>query len=440
MIVRVLAMCVLGSLALAGAAKEVTFHKDVEPILQNRCQGCHRPGEAGRMPLLTYQQARPWAKAIREVVASKRMPPWYADPHYGKFENDRSLTPAEVDTLLAWSDGGAKRGNPKDAPKPRQFSDGWAIPKPDVVFEMPQDFVVPAKGTIEYHYVILPTNFTEDKWVEAFEARPGNREVVHHIIAFVREPNSRWMRDAKPGVPFVPERGRRSREGANNENPENSGVPNAELLAGYAPGLPEGILRPGQAKLVKAGSDIVLQMHYTANGKESTDRSRVGLVFAKQPPQERVLTLAAANSKFAIPPGDANYRVDSEFTLHDEAKLVDLMPHMHLRGKDFEYRLVYPDGRKETILRVPNYDFNWQLFYYLSEQKTLPKGTKIECTAHFDNSAANKANPDPSKEVKWGDQSWEEMMIGWFDLAIPAGKNPRDLFPPRKPQPRSSGE
>jgi hypothetical protein len=439
MYIRILTILALSaSLAVAGTpSKSVTFHKDVEPIMQARCQGCHRPGETAPMSFLTYQDVRPWAKAIREAVLVKKMPPWYADPHFGKFENDRSLPQKDVETLVAWADGGAKEGDPKLAPKPVTFVDGWGIGKPDVVFEMPHPFPVAASGTVEYQYIVMPTGFKEDKWVQIAEARPGNRAIVHHIIAFIREPGSKFLKDAKPGIPFVPEKKKNS-GGGNNNNDEPS--LQSELLVGFAPGMAPAFFRPGQARLVKAGSDLVIQMHYTASGTPGEDRSRIGIIFAKEPPKERVITLAAINGKFTIPAGDANYRVDSDFTVNDEIKLVDLMPHMHLRGKDFEFRAVYPGGEKETLLRVPKYDFNWQLFYYLADQKVLPKGTKIECTAHFDNSAANAANPDPKSEVKWGDQSWEEMMIGWFDVAIPVGKNPKDLFPPRKPAPARSSE
>lgn len=434
---RVLIACLALPLTALAAAPSttVTFHKDVEPILQKNCQSCHRPGEVAPMPFLTYNDVRPWAKGIKEAIAAKKMPPWPADPHFGKWENDRSLSAKDIATITAWADAGAPEGKLSDAPKPVAFTAGWMIGKPDKVIEMPLDIAVPAEGVIEYTYVVVPTGFTEDKWIQAAEARPGSRNVVHHIIAFIREPGSKFLADAKPGVAFIPKHeerrsGRREGEAALKE--EDQGAP-PELLQGYAPGLPPAVLRPGQAKLVKAGSDIIFQMHYTTNGKAAVDRSKVGVIFAKEPPKERVITMNATNSKFKIPAGDGNYKVDAGFTFGDDVKLVDLMPHMHLRGKDFEYRLVYPDGKTETLLNVPHYDFNWQLFYYLADQKVLPKGATLECTAHFDNSTVNKANPDASKEVTWGDQSWEEMMIGWFDVAIPVGKNPRSIFAAPKP-------
>jgi hypothetical protein len=419
----------------ASVPSSVTFNKDVLPVMQKRCQTCHRPGEVAPMSFLTYQEARPWAKAIREAVLTRKMPPWFADPHYGKFANDRSLSQPEIDTLVSWVDGGAKEGDPKDAPAPVQWVDGWSIGQPDRVFEMPHDFDVPAAGTIEYQYIVIPSGFTKDTWVQAAEARPGNRKLVHHIIAFVREPGSKWLSEAKPGVPFVPQEKKKDKkkdDGAKKEEEDDDNASTPELLIGFAPGLVPMTLPPGQAKLVKAGSDFVFQLHYTATGKSGTDRSRIGVIYAKEPPKERVFTANATNSKFVIPPGDPAFKVDSSITIQAPARLVDLMPHMHYRGKDFEYRLVYPTGETQTVLSVPHYDFNWQLFYYFSDPVVLPKGTRIDCTAHFDNSPNNRYNPDPKAEVRWGDQTWEEMMIGWFDVAVDANKDPADVFREKK--------
>src|SRR5690349_6428722 len=413
--------CCLSTVAFA-ATNSVTFSKDVAPILQKNCQSCHRPGEAAPFSMLTYQQARPWAKAMKQAVLERKMPPWFADPKYGHFRNDRSLAQKDVDTLVSWVDAGAPEGDPKDLPKPAEFVDGWNIGKPDIVFEMPEAFHVPASGTIEYQYVILPYKFTEDRWVQMAEVRPGNRAVVHHVIAYIRDAGSKWMRDKKPGEIFVPE------EDTKGNRPQLNG----DMLTGFAPGLPPSVLEPGQGRLIKAGSDIVLQLHYTANGHSGDDRTKVGVVFCKQPPQQRVMTLAASNNKFTIPPGDSNYRVDADFELGHEAKLSALLPHMHLRGKDFEYRLIYPTGETETILNVPHYDFGWQLWYQPVSDIVLPKGSKIACTAHYDNSPNNRNNPDPTKAVKWGDQSWEEMMIGFFDVTFPAEMDPKHLFPEKK--------
>lgn len=417
------------SVVASGATGSVTFSKDVAPILQKNCQGCHRPGEAAPMSLRTYQEARPWAKAMKQAVLTKKMPPWFADAQYGHFRNDRSLPQKDIDTLVSWVDAGAPEGDPKDLPQPLAFVDGWNIGQPDMVLEMPEPFQVPASGTIEYQYVVLPYKFTEDRWVQMAEVRPGNRAMVHHVIAYIRDGSSKWMRDKKPGELFVPE------ADANGNRPSLNG----DLLSGFAPGLPPSILEPGQGRLIKAGSDIVLQLHYTANGHAGEDRTKVGVIFCKQAPHERVMTLAASNSKFTIPPGDPNYQVDASFELGHDAKLSALLPHMHLRGKDFQYRLVYPTGETETILRVPHYDFGWQLWYQPVSDIVLPKGTQIAATAHFDNSVNNPHNPDSTKAVTWGDQSWEEMMIGFFDVTFPADLDPKQLFPEKKKAPPATG-
>jgi hypothetical protein len=409
-------------LEAAGAA-QVTFYKDVLPVLEKNCQGCHRTGEAAPMTFGDYQSTRPWAKAIRSVVIARKMPPWLADPHFQKFSNDRSLSEADVKTLVAWADNGAPEGNAKDAPQPVHWVEGWSIGQLDAVIEMPQAFEVPASGTIEYQYVIIPTGFTEDKWVKLAEVRPGDRSVVHHVIAFIRPKGSKWLAGEQTGVPFVP--GRPAR-GAN-DSQEGSSMLGSELLVGYAPGMPAQICPENSAKLLPAGADIVFQMHYTANGKAATDKTRIGLAFAKEPPKLRDITMSAANNRFRIPAGDPAYEVRSQITLQADTELVSMMPHMHLRGKDFVYKVVYPTGETETVLNVPRYDFAWQLVYSLEKPLTMPKGTRMECLAHFDNSPNNKFNPDPSIEVRWGDQSWDEMMIGWFDVVVPANTDPARL-------------
>jgi len=417
-------LCAFALLA-GNAPVAVTFTRDVAPVLQRNCQTCHRPGEAAPFSLLTYEQARPWAKAMKEAVRLKKMPPWFADPHYGKFSNDRSIAPKDADVLAAWADAGAPEGDPRDLPPALHFVDGWSIPKPDVVYELPRAYPIPATGTIEYQKVIVPSGFTEDKWVQFAEARPDDRAHVHHMILFIREPESHWLRGvAKPGEFFVAPK-------VKDETVDTSALP-SDFLVGYAPGQPPEILPDGQAKLIKAGSDLVLEIHYTTNGKASSDRSKFGLVFAKQPPKERVLTLSATNGTFRIPPGDPNYRVDASFEVGTTVKLASLHPHMHGRGKDFEYRVVYPTGETETLLRVPRYDWHWQLWYNLAQPVLLPKGTKIECTAHFDNSPNNPDNADPTKEVTWGDQSWDEMMVGFFNLVFDADLPVKNIFPPAK--------
>jgi hypothetical protein len=358
------------------------------------------------------------------TVKEKLMPPWFADPQVGHFANDRSLSQKEIDTIVAWATAGAPKGDTKDLPAPVNFVEGWGIPKPDVIFQLPKEFPVPESGMVEYQYVIAPTGFTEDKWVQAVEVRPTERSVVHHIIAYVREPGSNYFKDQKPGVFF-------EAPPSKDENVDTSALP-SDFLVGYAPGQPAEILPAGEAKLVKAGSDIVFEVHYTPNGKAVMDRTKLGLVFAKEPPKKRVQTLSAVNGTFKIPPGDPNYRVDASFEIRKEVILASIHPHMHARGKDFEYRIVFPGGETRTILRVPQYNWHWQLWYNLDEPIVLPPGARIECTAHFDNSPNNPENPDPTKTVTWGQQSWDEMMVGFFNLVYDPRISPKDLLPEKK--------
>ncbi len=411
------------------ATPDVTFHKDVEPILQKHCQECHRPGEIAPFSLLSYKDARPWAKAIRSDVLTKKMPPWFADPKYGHWMNDRSLSADEVATLVSWVDRGAKEGDMKDAPKALAFVDGWNIQKPDAVLGMSEPFHLPAKGDVPYQYVVLPTKFTEDKWVQMAEARPSDRTVVHHVVIFIRDPQSKWLREAKTGVPFVP-------EGGNFQNISGGGN---DILMIYTPGKVPEMWRPGLGKMIKAGSDLVLQIHYTTNGKETEDHTQVGLVFAKEKPTERAMTIGGYNLGFKIPPGDPNYKVEAKNVFPNGATILNLFPHMHLRGKSFEYALVYPDGHSEVLLRVPNYDFFWQLDYQFSKPLVIPPGTQIVCTAWYDNSPNNPKNPDPTATVRFGEQSWEEMMIGFYDVEIPADMSVQEFFTPKKTGGATSG-
>ena len=365
------------------------------------------------MPFLSYQQTRPWARAIREAVLLKKMPPWFAEPGYGPFSNDRTLTRDEVDTLVRWADAGAPEGDPKDDPPLRQWNEDWNIPKPDLVLEMPAPFPLPASGDVEYQYVVVRTGLQQDKWVEMAELRPGNRAVVHHAVVYIREQGSTWLPDAKPGVPYVPP-GRTPRERLLN------GSTTSDILLVYAPGNVPEKWPQGVAKLVKAGSDLVFQMHYTPTGHAVNDQTRVGLVFARTVPDGRVITLQLGNDRFVIPPGHPDYRVAAWGTLPNNAMLLSLFPHMHLRGKSFEYNLVEPGGRRRTLLRVSPYNFYWQLSYRLAQPLALQAGTELECVAYFDNSRNNPNNPDPDDAVRFGPQSWEEMMIGFFDVAVDA--------------------
>jgi hypothetical protein len=394
------------ALATAIAAAPATFHKDVQPILQQRCQECHRPGEIAPMSLLTYADTRPWAKSIREAVLTHKMPPWLADPKYGHFANDRSLSQLEIDTLVKWVDGGTVEGGPTDAPPPRAWPQGWAIGTPDAVFEMPKPFPIPAQGTVDYQYIILPTHFSEDKWIQKVEVQPTDHKVVHHAVVYIREPGSKWLEGQPGSVAF--------------SVPLSKGFTTSDVLMVYTPGNSLDQWKPGMAKKIKAGSDLVLQMHYTAHGQAVRDRTRIGIVFAKESPKLAVLTLQMGNDKFVIPPEDPSYRVSVSGTLPNDALLISLFPHMHLRGKSFEYSIARPNGNLETLLKINVYDFNWQLNYRLSEPRLIPAGTRLLWTAYFDNSPNNARNPDPEAEVRFGEQSWEEMMIGFFDVAVDA--------------------
>lgn len=371
-----------------------TFTKDVAPIFFKNCAECHRPGEIAPMSLMNYKEVRPWAKAIREKVVSREMPPWHADPNHGQWANDKRMSQKDIDTIIAWIDGGAKEGDPKDMPALPKFAKGWQIGEPDIVFQMPEEFTVPAEGTVPYMYFTVPSGFTEDKYVTAMEARAGDLSVVHHIVIYVRDP------------------GNRSRK-------QDIGT---GLLGALSPGNTPFIAQPGTAKLIKAGSQIIFQMHYTPSGKETKDRSIVGLKFAKASVDKVITTTAAWDMRFEIPANAENHEVRATYDVEEDINIVSLMPHMHLRGKDYTYLAHYPDGRKEILLSVPRYDFAWQVYYYPVKPIRLPKGTKIETIAHYDNSTKNALNPDPSRPVRFGEQTWEEMMNGFFDF-VPANQS-----------------
>ena len=399
---------------LPGAASAIpTFNQDVLPILQKNCQVCHRPGEIGPMPLLTYEQTRPWAKAIRMAVLNKAMPPWFADPQYGHFMNDRSLNDREIAQIVSWVNAGAPEGNPKGAPAPIQWKTGWNI-QPDQIFQMPDPYVIPATGTLEYLYIVIPTQFIRDTWVTAAEVRPSARAAVHHAIAVVRPPGSQWLKEAKPFIPYVPPVESATAEAQPGPNDPQSDPVNMsyEYLAGYSPGMQAERFDADQsAKLIPAGSDIVLQMHYMTNGKTAVnDQTRLGLTLAKEPPRKRFMSAVVSGGRWAIPPGNPNFEGHAKLTFGEPVELVFLQPHMHVRGKDMTIRLVYPTGKTETLLAVLHYDFYWQLVYYLDKPRQLPQGTRVEVTAHWDNSANNPRNPDPAATVRWGNQSWDEML------------------------------
>jgi hypothetical protein len=421
----------------AAKAPIPTYAKDVAPILFRNCTGCHRPGEIGPMSLLTYDDVRPRAKDIRDKVADEVMPPWHADKAHGRFANDRSLSDAEKATLIRWANNGAPKGDLKDLPPAPTYTEGWSLGVPDVVLEMPVDYKVPADGFVEYEYFEIPTNFTEDKWVQAVEVRPGARAVVHHVIVTARpgkpEPRPggftfargmdipRGQTGAESGAkPVDPKHGRGQ---SLFPAPQRLGA----FIAGFAPGTSPFRYEPGTAMLLRAGSTIVMQMHYTPNGKETVDRTRVGITFAKEPPKTELRLGTLINGQLKIPAGEKDYSIAAEMRTLTDVSLRSILPHTHLRGKSWEYSATYPDGRSEVILSVPKYDFNWQTEYVFAEPLKLPKGTRIVAVAHYDNSAGNKSNPDPTVDVAWGDQTWEEMMFTAFTYSID-GVKPGENF------------
>jgi hypothetical protein len=360
------------------------------------------------MSLISYQEVRPWARSISKKVEEGVMPPWHADAPTGTFSNERKLTAAERSTIERWAAGGAPEGNPTDLKPAPTFAQGWGIGTPDVVFEMEEDYAIPARGTIQYEHFYIPTNFTEAKWLKAIEARPGNRALVHHILVYYEAP---------PDGPRVAPAIQPNREDsqppkvervAGNRPPRDTGFP-SRLLATYAPGTDPQVFPTGTALRLAPGGLLHLQVHYTANGTAGTDRSKVGLIFANEPPPEEIRPAQFINARFTIPPGAADYQVSTDVTFMQDAMLRGIFPHTHVRGKRWSYTLELPDGTSRPLLSVPKYDFNWQTYYMFREPINVPKGARIISTAWYDNSAANKSNPDPTIAVKWGDQTWEEM-------------------------------
>ena len=390
--------CFIGRVRDPKAESAVTYTKHIAPILNARCVECHRTGEIAPFELSNYKQAAAWSETIAEVVRENRMPPWHADPKHGKFLNDRRLTDTEKSQIADWVKAGAPEGDPADLPTPPVFAEtGWQLArKPDLVVNMrPRPFDVPAEGTVKYQYFIADSGLKEDRWIESVEVQPGNRAVVHHILVFAIKPGSAGE-DIAGGV--------------------------QGFLAAYVPGLRALPYPEGMAKKIPAGSRLVFQIHYTPNGSKQTDMSKIGFNFVDASKVKfEVRTTSVAGRQINIPPGADNHPVEATRALPADARILTFMPHMHLRGKAFMYEAILPDGKKEILLDVPQFDFNWQTSYRLAEPKSLPKGTKIHAVAHYDNSEKNLSNPDPSKTVHWGDQTWNEMMIGYFDVAVPKG-------------------
>jgi hypothetical protein len=423
----------VGALAMApvpaaaqAAQNAPTFSKDVAPVLYKHCTTCHRPGEIAPMSLLTHEQARPWARAIRDNVVNGVMPPWHADSAHGKWVNDRSLTSPEKDVIVRWVDAGAPQGNPRDLPKAPVYAEGWTIGPPDAVVTMDKPYAVPAQGEIDYQYFEMQTNFTEDKWVQALEVRPGNRGVVHHILVYARPPEMtrgpQVFRMQNPPGPLSPTQMKELEEAkadpAKAQELRQRAQRRGNLIAQIAPGTNAKAYAPGSAMLIEAGTVLTFQVHYTTNGTAGTDQSRIGFTFAKQAPSNPVYATAMMNPRFMIPAGAANHPVEAQMEFLEDVTVYSLAPHTHLRGKTWEYSVTYPDGRTEVILSVPTYDFNWQTDYVFATPLRLPKGSIMKSVAHYDNSKQNPSNPDPTQPVYWGDQTWEEMQYTGITYSI----------------------
>ena len=391
-------------------ANTPTFSKDVAPILYKQCVSCHRPGEAAPMSLVTYDQARPYARAIANAVKNRTMPPWHADAPAGTFHNERVLTDAERQTLTEWAMGGAPNGDPTLMPPAPVFVDGWTLGTPDVVLEMLEDYRIPAKGTVQYEWFYIPTNFTEARWVKSIEIRPGSRAAVHHVLVFHR---------AKPDGKMAPlARGNQTHQ--SNTPPEEPGISEhprrtdltampARLVATYAPGTNPQVAPAGTAFRLEAGGVLELQMHYTATGQAEKDRTKIGITFAGEASPREVRAQHFFNATMKLPAGAADVAVTTDLEFMQDATVWGVFPHTHLRGKRWAYTLELPNGEKKSILSVPRYDFNWQTYYMFKEPLRVPAGAKIVSTAWYDNSAANKSNPNPKVDVEWGDQTWQEM-------------------------------
>ncbi len=409
------------------AEKTPTYYRDVLPLMQRHCQVCHRVGGIAPMGFETYKGTRGYAAAIALATEKRSMPPWFAEKGVGKFANDPSLSEEEITRLAEWAKAGMPEGDAAEAPPARKWTGRWTIPAPDVEVKMVQTVKIPASGLVDYTYEIVPTHFAEGRWVKQSEILPGLPQNVHHAVVYVRSPDSKWLRHAPVEKPFTASMLRTEQDRA------EAMWTDSDILLVYAPGSTPDNWPGGMAKYIPAGSDLVFQMHYTSSGKAGADETRIGLIFAQEAPQKRVLTLQLTNDHFVIPPGAPDYRVEARGTLPNEALLLSFFPHMHLRGKEFEYNIIHEDKSIEPLLRV-NYHFHWQMTYRLAEPRQLKAGTELQALARFDNSRQNMHNPDPDAEVRWGEQTTDEMMVGFFDVAVEAGFDKQRFFQ------RSSGK
>ena len=421
---------------VAQGVPEATYYKDVLPVLQRNCQSCHRPGQIAPMSLLTYEAARPWARSIKAKVIAREMPPWFADPAFGRFANDRRLAAKDIDTIARWVDAGSPAGDPKDAPPPVQWpSEGWEI-APDVIVSAPE-YKVPARGLVEWTNVTVRSPFKEDTWISSMEVRPSNLAVTHHICVAFKPHTSdtvygvfEWDDKQRDAEGLAPPRFQNQQRPPSRKT-QRTGSTNESC---YVPGFAAADYRPYEAaKLIGPNTDIVFTLHYTPTGTETVDVARVGFTVAKEPPKRRMLTYPLSSptdaDRFAIPPHTSNWQSPPALaTFEQDAELVWMMPHMHLRGKDMTYQVTYPDGRSEIVLHVPKYDFNWQLGYNPLTPIKLPKGTKLRVDAHFDNSTLNKFNPNPNQTVYYGDMTWEEMMGPFLSITVDMSVDPSTVL------------
>ncbi|WP_165225725.1 redoxin domain-containing protein [Aquisphaera insulae] len=382
--------CKIGRLARSTGEAPVTYSRQVARILQAHCVACHRAGEIAPFSLTDYRHAAGWSSMIAEVVDEGRMPPWHASPDHGKFANDARLSADEKKAIRDWVAAGSPEGNPADLPPPPRFVEGWQIPRPDLVLEMSREVTIPAEGSMPYELVEIHPKLDHDVWIRASQVRPGNTAVVHHVVVFV----------LPPGVDKIDEAG-------------------GDFLAAYAPGMPPRILSDGVAKRIPAGSKIVFQLHYTPRGKTQVDRSRIGLVFADPSTvRKELMSGMALDLRLQIPPGAQDYVSRAEFRFSQPSLLLSLLPHMHLRGRSMRFVAEFPDGRREVLLDVPRYEFDWQNLYTFEQPIPMPEGTILRTEAHFDNSADNPNNPDPRRAVSFGEQTRDEMHVGYLNFVL----------------------
>jgi hypothetical protein len=423
---------IAGSRADAGqtSAQTATFAKDVAPIIFARCVGCHRPGEVAPMSLLTYADVRPWIKAIRAKVVAREMPPWGADPRYGVFANNPSLTPEQIQTVARWVDAGAPKGNEAELPSQPSMATGWEHGVPDYVVEMPAPYRVPAEGELNNLYFWVPVPFQQDRFARLLEFRPGNRSVVHHGTNHVGDPPRGSTVDRAGELVFAD--GSRENDSANEHRREDGA--DLTLLINYVPGrsaLP--VRAPHVGWRIPAGKYIRFNLHYQPSGRPESDQSRLGIWWSAESEVQELykmkvgtaLPTAIDQQQFyqvegrrgspresqwpSVPAFSENYTVMGVTPVVEAITLYGYAPHMHLRGKDMTWFITYPDGRTQTLLSIPKYDFNWQLFYELQQPLKIPAGSTITNLAHYDNSASNKYNPAPDRPVFWSEQSWDEM-------------------------------